>query len=325
MNGKIALEEHFATPEYNRRPPFVAEFAWRDVHRRIEDFEELRLADMDRHGIQYTIVSLTSPGVQGEADPALAVDRARRANDVLAEVVAAHPDRFGGFAAVPLQDLDAAVAELDRAVNDLGFLGFLINSWTDLADGIGHLDEPRFEPIWRRAEELHVPLYLHPRTFPAPQREIMAQRPELSGPVWEFSAECSASALRLITSGLFDRHPQLQVILGHLGEGLPFNIWRIENRMGRAADRPDLARPMTAYLRENFHVTTSGHFYTPSLRAAIETVGIERVMFSVDYPYESMEQATTWFDALDLAAHDKRAIASENAALLFGLRPRRAS
>jgi 2,3-dihydroxybenzoate decarboxylase len=320
MDGKIALEEHFATTEYNsRRPPFVAEPVWQDVSRRLVDFEASRLAAMDQDEIQYTIVSLTSPGVQGETDADVAIERARRANDTLAEVVAAHPDRFGGFAAVPLQDIGAAVDELRRAVTELGFHGVLINSWTDLPDGIGHLDQDRFAPFWQLLDELQVPLYLHPRTFPASQREIMSDRPVLSGPVWEFGAECSASALRLITSGLFDRHPRVQVILGHLGEGLPYDIWRVENRLSRAADRPDLARPVSAYLRENFYVTTSGHFCTSSLRAAIETVGIDRVMFSVDYPYESTEQAATWFDALEMDVESKRAIASGNASRLFGL------
>jgi 2,3-dihydroxybenzoate decarboxylase len=319
VDGKVALEEHFATPEYNmRRPPFLAEAAWPDVTRRLVDFDD-RLAAMDRHGIQYTIVSLTSPGVQGESDPAVAIERARRANDILAEAVAVHPDRFGGFAAVALQDTDAAVDELRRAVTELGFHGVLINSWTDLPDGIGHLDQDRFAPFWQQLEELHVPLYLHPRTFSASQREIMSDRPVLAGPVWEFGAECSASALRLITSGLLDRYPSVQVILGHLGEGVPYDIWRVENRLTRAADRPELGRTVSAYLRENFYVTTSGHFCTPSLRAAIETVGLERVMFSVDYPYESTEQAATWFDALELDSDDKRSIGSGNASRLFGL------
>jgi 2,3-dihydroxybenzoate decarboxylase len=257
--------------------------------------------------------------VQGETDRAVAVERARRANDTLAEAVAAHPDRFGGFAAVALQDIDAAVDELARAVNELGFHGVLINSWTDLPDAIGHLDQNRFAPLWDKLDELQVPLYLHPRTFSASQREIMSDRPVLAGPVWEFGAECSGSALRLIMSGLFDRHPNVQVILGHLGEGLPYDIWRVENRLSRAADKPELARSVSAYLRENFYITTSGHFCTPSLHAAIETLGVERVMFSVDYPYESAEQATTWFDTLELDVGDQRAIASDNARRLFKL------
>lgn len=324
MNGKIALEEHFAIPEYNQvRPPFLGVELWEQVRRRIVDFTEIRLPEMDRHGIDYAVISLTSPGVQGETDTGVAIERARRANDVLADAVAAHPQRFGGFAAVALQDVDAAVAELTRAVTELGFHGVLVNSWTSTpGDGVGRLDEERFDPFWARVEELGVPLYLHPRLLPAHQRELVQDRPALAGPVWEFGAECSASALRLILSGLFDRRPGLQLILGHLGEGLPYDIWRIENRLRLAGDRPDLGRPVSAYLRENVYVTTSGHFSTPSLRAAVDTVGVDRVMFSVDYPYESTEQAATWFDGLDIDADTRAALAAGNAARLLGLTSR---
>jgi gamma-resorcylate decarboxylase len=321
MHDKIALEEHFAIPEYNEvRPHFLSPAVWRDVQRRIVDFTDLRLQGMDDCGIEYAVVSLTSPGVQGERDAALAAERARRSNDVLAKAVADRPDRFGGFAAVALQDVDAAVEELHRAVRDLGFHGVLVNSWTDLPDGTaGHLDLPRFDPFWAALAELGVPLYLHPRLLPADQRGAVADRPELAGPVWEFTTDTSASALRLVTSGLFDRYPGVQVVLGHLGESLPYNIWRIENRMLKAADRVDLARPLSAYLRENFWVTTSGHFCTPSLQAALATMGEERVLFSVDYPYDEMPQGAAWFDGLDLPAELHRRIGRDNAARLLSL------
>ncbi|CDP86692.1 MULTISPECIES: amidohydrolase family protein [Mycolicibacterium] len=321
MEDKIALEEHFAITEYNRvRPPFLGEPLWREVQRRIVDFEGERLAEMDRHGIAYSVISLTSPGVQGETDPRQAVERARIANDALAQAISAHPDRLGGFAAVALQDVDTAVAELDRAVRELGFHGVLINSWTNLPEGVGRLDEARFAPFWDRVAELDVPVYLHPRQLYPDQRQVIDGRPELSGPVWEFATDCSASALRLITSGLFDRHPGVQIILGHLGEGLPYDIWRIENRMRLAADQTELQSTPTEYLRRNFFVTTSGHFSTTSLLAALTVMGADRVMFSVDYPYEFTDQAAAWFDALDLDESVHRAIASGNAARLFDLK-----
>ncbi|MGY1706795.1 amidohydrolase family protein [Geodermatophilus sp. SYSU D00697] len=321
MNDKIALEEHFAIPEYNEiRPHFLGPRVWGDIQRRIVDFTDLRLREMDECGIEYAVVSLTSPGVQGERDATQAVERARRSNDVLAKAVADRPDRFGGFAAVALQDVDAAVEELHRAVSDLGFHGVLVNSWTDLPDGgVGHLDLLRFDPFWTAVAELDVPLYLHPRLLPADQRGVVSDRPELAGPVWEFTTDTSASALRLITSGLFDRHPRVQVVLGHLGESLPYNIWRIENRMHKANDRVDLDRPLTAYLRENFWVTTSGHFCTPSLLAALETMGEDRVMFSVDYPYDEMPQGATWFDRLELPEELHRRVGRDNAVRLLSL------
>ena len=324
MNGKIALEEHFAIPEYNEvRPHFLSTASWRDVQRRIVEFSDLRLSGMDECGIEYAVVSLTSPGVQGEQDAAQAVERARRSNDVLAEAVAQRPDRFGGFAAVALQDVDAAVEELQRAVRDLGFHGVLVNSWTDLpGGGVGRLDDGRFEPFWAAVAELDVPLYLHPRLLPADERGAVTDRPELAGPVWEFTTDTSASALRLITSGLFDRHPELQVVLGHLGETLPYNIWRIDNRMLKAHDRVDLDHPLVSYLTRNFSITTSGHFCTPSLQAALAVMGEERVLFSVDYPYDEMPQGSAWFDALELPEDLHRRIGRDNAVRLLSLKGR---
>ena len=321
MNGKIALEEHFAIPEYNEvRPHFLSTGVWHDVQRRIVDFTDLRLTGMDECGIEYAVISLTSPGVQGEQDVAQAVERARRSNDVLADAVSQRPDRFGGFAAVALQDVDAAVGELRRAVRELGFHGVLVNSWTDLPDGgVARLDDDRFEPFWTALEELDVPLYLHPRLLPAAERGAVTDRPELAGPVWEFTTDTSASALRLITSGLFDRHPGVQVVLGHLGETLPYNIWRIDNRMLKANDRVDLQHPLTTYLTGNFWITTSGHFSTPSLQAALAVMGEERVLFSVDYPYDEMPQGATWFDGLELPEELHRRIGRDNAVRLLSL------
>jgi predicted TIM-barrel fold metal-dependent hydrolase len=271
MDNKVALEEHFAIPGYDGRPHFLSLEVWRDVERRLLDFTKLRLGQMDETGIGHTIISLTSPGVQGDRDAKAAVAGARTSNDILADAIAAHPDRFGGFAAVALQDVDEAIAELHRAVLELKFHGVLINSFSDMPDGsTARLDEERFDPFWSALENLNVPLYLHPRLLPADERTAMVRWPEMAGPVLEFTTETSSSALRLITSGVFDRHPTAQVILGHLGETLPYNIWRIENRMRKATDRTTLERNLTSYLTDNFYITTSGHFCTPSLLAAVE-------------------------------------------------------
>ena len=320
MDKKVALEEHFATPQYGGRPHFLAADVWADVERRLFDFTQLRLALMDETGIGYAIISLTSPGVQGDRDVAAAVNGARTSNDVLASAIAANPDRFGGFAAVALQDVEAAVEETHRCVKELGFHGVLVNSFTDTPDGRAlHLDDARFAPLWRALEELNVPLYLHPRLQPAAQRTAMVDWPEMAGPVMEFTTETSTAALRLITSGLFDRHPRAQVVLGHLGETLPYNIWRIENRMRKATDRTTLAKSLTSYLKENFYVTTSGHFSTPSLIAALEVMGHDRVMFSVDYPFDEMAQGSAWFDGVPLDDALRHQIGRGNAERLFSL------
>ncbi|HVB50314.1 MAG TPA: amidohydrolase family protein [Acidimicrobiales bacterium] len=318
MDRKIALEEHFAIPRYAGRPHFLSLEVWHDVARGLEDFTELRLGLMDRTGIAYAIISLTSPGVQGDHDAKKAVDGARTSNDVLAEAIAQHPDRFGGFAAVALQDVDEAIAEMHRGVTELGFHGVLINSFSDMPDGsVAHLDEERFDPFWSALESLDVPLYLHPRLLPADQRGAMVTWPEMAGPVLEFTTETSSSALRLITSGVFDRHPRAQVILGHLGETLPYNIWRIENRMRKATDRVTLERTLTSYLTDHFYITTSGHFFTPSLMTAVEVMGDDRVMFSVDYPFDDMVQGSEWFDNAVIDEDLRLKIGRGNAARLF--------
>jgi len=320
MDGKIALEEHFAIPRYCGRPHFLSVEVFQDVARRLVDFTELRLELMDKTNIGYAIISLTSPGVQGDHDAKEAVEGARISNDVLAEAIAEHPDRFGGFAAVALQDVDEAIAEMHRGVTELGFHGVLINSFSDMPDGsVAHLDEERFNPFWSALESLDVPLYLHPRLLPADQRGAMVNWPEMAGPVLEFTTETSGSALRLITSGVFDRHPRAQVILGHLGETLPYNIWRIQNRMRKATDRVTLERTLTSYLTDNFYITTSGHFFTPSLLTAIEVMGSDRVMFSVDYPFDEMVQGSEWFDNAVIDEDLRQKVGRENAARLFSL------
>jgi predicted TIM-barrel fold metal-dependent hydrolase len=320
MDNKVALEEHFAIPGYDGRPHFLSLEVWRDVERRLLDFTKLRLGQMDETGIGHTIISLTSPGVQGDRDAKAAVAGARTSNDILADAIAAHPDRFGGFAAVALQDVDEAIAELHRAVLELKFHGVLINSFSDMPDGsTARLDEERFDPFWSALENLNVPLYLHPRLLPADERTAMVRWPEMAGPVPEFTTETSSSALRLITSGVFDRHPTAQVILGHLGETLPYNIWRIENRMRKATDRTTLERNLTSYLTDNFYITTSGHFCTPSLLAAVEVMGKDRVMFSIDYPFDEMPQGSAWFDHALIDEDLRQQIGRENATRIFSL------
>ena len=322
--NKIALEEHFAIDEYNGLPgpAFLAADVLDDVRRRIVDFDRIRLPEMDRNGIDYAIISLTSPGIQGETDADIAVDRARAANDALATSISAHPDRLGGFAAIPLQNVEAAVTELDRCVTELGFHGALINSYTscDGPGGVAYLDEPHFAPFWDEVQRLGVPIYLHPRQMIAGERTAIRDRPELTGPVWEFTVDASATALRLITSGLFDRYPSVNVILGHLGETLPFNAWRIDNRLLKAADRPALTRTVTDYLRNNFYFTTSGHFCTASLRTTLDVVGVDRVMFSTDYPYDDMGQAAQWFDTADIDEDVRTRVGSGNARRVFSIR-----
>ena len=285
------------------------------------DLDAGRLAEMDAHGIERAILSLNSPGIQGIPDTATAIDVARRANDVLADAIAKHPMRFAGFAALPMQDPDAAAAELTRSVRELGFKGALVNGFSQVgaADTVVYCDDPRYAAFWSVAEELNAPFYLHPRDPLLMREPIYDGHPWLQGPVWAFAMETAIHALRLMASGLFDRHPRLTLILGHLGEGLPYNIWRVDHRLRKAPRGIPAQRPLGDYLRGNVYLTTSGNFRTPTLTDAIAEVGVGRILFSVDHPFERTVDAVTWFRDVPLPEADRRAIAGENSAALFGV------
>jgi len=322
MEDKIALEEHFALPEtLDASQQYAVDGMWSDLHRRLLDLDHLRLAEMDRHGIALAILSLNAPGIQAIPDSEAAIATAQRANNRLADAVRQRPDRFAGFAALPMQNPDAAAAELTRCVSQLGFKGALVNGFSDVgAPGqVVYYDDPAYDSFWAAVERLNVPFYLHPRD-PLPAREpIYDGHPWLLGPVWAFGAETAAHALRLMSSGLFDRHPRLTIVLGHLGEGLPYNIWRIDHRLGKSSRGMPARRKPGDYLRANFYLTTSGNFHTPTLVSAMAEVGPGRLLFSVDYPFEDHVDAAMWFDAAQISEADRLKIGRTNAIDLFGL------
>lgn len=330
MLGKIALEEHVSTPENNAAWDSRGE-ASRNGESYMREVEQLlldtdnRIADMDRYGIERAILSLTSPGIQSISDVAIACAAARNANDYLHDVyVAAHPSRLGFFAAVALQNPVAAADELERAVKDLGAHGVLINGYTNTGTGdeIRYLDDPANMPFWQRVSDLAVPVYLHPREPVASQRLIYQDYGSLVGSAWGFGHETGTHAVRLMLSGLFDVFPAIQIILGHLGEGLPFLLPRLSHRLWKQREGSGLGvakRPVEEYFHENFHLTTSGHFHTNALLDAISEVGSDRLLFAVDYPYESMAEAADWFDNALLPDDDRVKIGSRNAKALFNL------
>ena len=322
MNGKVAIEEHFVPPALERAITAVGweQAEWREVLEALEDVADGRLEQMDELGIEMAVLSLGSDGVQGIADLGTAVATAQEANDALAEIVSSRPERFAGFAAVPLQDPDAAAAEAERAVRELGMVGILVNGYSDLAgsDAGAYYDQPEYGVFWERVAELGVPLYLHPRSPLPSQRRIYEGHPELLGPTWGFAVETGTHALRLITGGLFDRYPQVQVILGHLGEFLPFAIARLEQRIAHIPGLKLERSPREAF-RDQFHITTSGNNHTPSLLAVMLELGGDRVMFACDYPFERMADGATWFDALPIAETDRLKIGRSNARDLLRL------
>jgi gamma-resorcylate decarboxylase len=330
MQGKIALEEHVSTEENNKRWDLRFEAArhgkryMENVERRLFD-TETRLEEMDEFGIETAILSLTTPGAQSILDSRQAVDFAKRTNDRITEqFVAPHQGRFYAFATVALQNPRAAADELERAVKQLGMKGALVNGYTNLGqtDSAQYLDaEPVWE-FWDRVADLDVPVYLHPRDSLPPQQQIYDGYPCLIGSPWSFGLETATHAARLMLSGLFDKYPRLTVILGHLGEGLPQLLPRLEWRlhMQREGLHPPKAnRRVSEYFSQNFCATTSGHFHTKSMLNCIGEMGVDRVMFSVDYPYEEIRSAATWFDTALVSENDRIKIGRDNARRLLRL------
>lgn len=320
---KIALEEHFLTPALEREGlvanPGFPPPAWREILHGLSD-AGTRLEQMDRNGLDMMVLSLASDGIQAQVDPIRAAHLATAANEALSEIVTAEPQRLAGLAALPMQDPQAAADELHACVSKRGFKGVLVNGFSNLGDErtAVYYDGEEYWPFWAEVERLGVPFYLHPRNPVVGQRRIYDRRPALLGPAWAFGVETATHALRLIVSGLFDRFPGLSMILGHLGETLPFAIHRLQRRMGSVTGI-DLHRGPVQVLQENFSVTTSGNYHTPSLVGILLELGSDRVMFSTDYPFEVVEDGAAWFDALTISADDRRKIGRENARRLLGL------
>ena len=324
MQGKIALEEHFAVTEtLNDSAGFLPADCWTELSARLLDIHEKRLHLMDRHGIEMMLLSLNAPAVQAIPDPVRANEVARRANDFLAEEVVKRPGRFQALAALPMQDPELAILELERCVKKLGFKGALVNGFSQVreANTAVYLDLPQYLPFWEAVERLAVPFYLHPRNPLPSMAQIYEGHPWLLGPTWAFGQETAVHALRLMCSGLFDKYPRIQIILGHMGEGIPYSLWRIDNRNAwtKAPPRYPAKKRIAEYFSQNFYVTTSGNFRTQTLIDAILEIGVDRILFSTDWPFENIDHAADWFDAASISENDRRRIGRENAIRLFGL------
>jgi len=325
MQGKIALEEHFAIEATLGDSQVFGARVWDVLGPRLLDIQDMRVAEMDRHGVATMILSLNAPAVQAIHDVKRAIAVARDANDVLAGEVRKRPERFAAFAALPMQDPDAASEELRRCVEELGFVGALVNGFSQAGspETALYYDLPQYRPFWRAVEKLGVPFYLHPRNPLPSWTRFYEGHNWLLGPNWAFAAETAVHALRLIGSGLFDECPNLQIVLGHLGEGIPVQLWRIDRRNGwmKEPHRYAAKHGVGHYMRKHFHVTTSGNFHTPSLVNAMTELGPERVMFSVDWPFEDVGEACTWFDRAQIDEADRQKIGRDNAVKLFKLGP----
>jgi len=324
MQGKITLEDHFAIPATLADSQVFGAEVWEELGPRLTDFQDKRLRLMDAAGVEIMIASLNAPAVQAIHGVQRAIAVAREANDHLAAEIARRPDRFRGFAALAMQDPDEAARELTRCVKELGFVGALVNGFSQAgkADSAIYYDLPQYRPFWRTVAELNVPFYLHPRN-PLPSAiPGYAGHNWLLGPTWGFHAETAVHAMRLIGSGLFDECPNLQIILGHLGEGIPAYLWRIDHRNDwmKARHKYAAKKWVADYFRNNFVLTTSGNFSTSALNQAIAEIGIDRVLWSVDYPFEDFSGAAEWIDAAPLSETDRRKIVRDNAMNLFRLK-----
>jgi uncharacterized protein len=318
----IALEEHFWTPELAAPAGqgILARPDSRKLDARLRDLDKDRIADMDASGIDLEVISHVAPAAQ-EQTGRDGVDVARRANDYLSAAVTRNADRLAGFATLPTASPAAAADELERAVADLGFVGGLVNS--TLGTNGAFLDDPQFDVLLSRFEQLDVPLYLHPSPGPAGIGETLfgglrpAVTAALSTAAWGWHAEAGLHTLRLVLAGVFDRHPGLRLIIGHCGEMIPFMLARIDTMLPPSLT--GLASLPSEYFLRNVWVTTSGMFSLPPVLCTISVLGVDRVLFSVDYPFGANAAGRAMLDALPISPADKAKIAGENAERLLGL------
>ncbi len=321
----ITVEEHFASPAFLAGPgrAFLERVQasgaqGAKIYDGLRDAGAKRIAEMDAAGIDMQVLSLNSPGVE-QADEAEAISVAREANDFLAEAIKNNPTRFAGLAALPIQAPDKAAEELEHRVRQQGFKGANINGHTRGR----YLDDKFFSPILERAEALNVPIYLHPAIPPKAVVDASyggfspAVSAMFAGAGWGWHIETAVHVIRLMLGGVFDRHPKLQIVIGHLGEGLPFMMNRLNRNFSTGLTK--LERPLGAYLRENVHYTFGGFNFPATFLDLLLEVGVERIMFSVDYPYGSMAAAHAFLQHIPVSEADRERIAHGNAEKLFGL------
>lgn len=334
---RIATEEAFWTPKLAAMNRTLGQSLWdqpdlgivswttdpaNETYRRLISFEGERLKTMDEDDVAMHVLSLTVPGVQ-LFEPALASSLARETNDILHDVVARRPDRFAGLACLAPQDVAGAPKEMERAIKTLGMSGFIINSHTNNE----YLDERKFWPILEAAEVLNAPIYLHPRA-PARTMSDPFNNYGMMGALWGFQAETGLHAVRLMLSEVFARFPRLQIVLGHMGESIPYNLWRLDymSAAGRArrADPSSRAMLPSEIFKRNFSITTSGVEHPPVLRYALEVVGVDNIMFAIDWPFQPSRPAVTFMNEVDIPDADKAKIFYANAERVFHLPAARA-
>ena len=281
--------------------------------------EAFRLPEMDEIGMDMQVLSSGSPSVQALDDPKEAIDAAIKSNDFLAEAVNKYPDRFQAFATLPLADPEASAKELERCVKELGFVGAMVQGH----QYFHYLDEEMFYPLWEKVCELNVPISLHVQdTLPQGMRMFDGCY-ELCGPIWSWNIEAATHTMRLVINGIFDRFPEAQFIAGHMGEGLPYYLGRMDEgyETGRAHLDKALKKHPSEYFKSNIYITTSGKYHPAAMRCAIDSVGADRIFFATDYPFVSLRDSFDCFEACkDLSEEEKELICHKNAERVFGIK-----
>lgn len=312
----IAIEEHYWDEELEKTYTGIESARPGEQSRRLHDFAGIRIKEMDEAGIDMQVLSHGAPSTQKlPAETASALTR--RVNDRLHAALAPHRDRFAAFAALPTAVPEAAADELERATRELGFKGAMLHG---LANGV-FLDDKRFWPIYARAEALDVPIYFHPSLPDADVRRVyyddyVKDFPLVARAAWGYTVETATTAIRLVLSGVFERHPNLKIILGHLGETLPFLVWRIDQALARPGQKSMSFRTIFC---NNFYITTSGNFSNPALLCCVMEMGIDHILFAVDWPFVMNPPATEWMAGVPLCDADKAKILGANAKRLLRL------
>ena len=319
IKNKIALEEHFMHPDFidywKATSVNISPNLFGKALDALQDFGDRRLNEMDNNNIDIAILSLSGPGVQIEKSTNKAIDMAKRCNDFLADKIVHNPNRYAGFAHLAFQDPKSLIHELERCIKDLNFKGVMINGSSNGT----YLDDDRYDGFWECLSDLGVPLYIHPNN--PPEKPFMYHNhPELWGPVWSWTVETGNHALRILFSGVFDRHPNAKLILGHMGETLPYQLWRFDSRW-KISNKGDMKLNLSpsSYFKNNFWCTTAGVCSDAPLICALNELGNDKVMFSVDYPFEITNHACEWIDNSSIPHSVKQKVCRDNAANLFKL------
>ncbi|RVX65796.1 hypothetical protein B0A52_10327 [Exophiala mesophila] len=326
MKGKIILEEHVSMPDESLIPllSFVSRNG-RDLYDALIDLHGQRLADMNANGVEFAIMSDNPGGAQSLRDPTAAAAYAVKSNNYIAQLVDRAPERFGAFAALSMHDAETAVKELRRCVQDLGMLGVMLHDGQEYLNDQGEIstryyDDPNFDVFWAAVQELQTPVYIHPKPpVPSELRHLYGSRPWLIGPTFSFARDATFHVLALCTGGVFDRFPDVKVIVGHLGENVLGQLGRIDHWLEKR-DRGRILpakRTVREYMETNVFITTAGYFSTAPLTYAITEIGADRILFSVDTPYENIAEGATWLDTLPISHSDVAKIGRLNTLKLF--------